>query len=586
MWPTPRSLARIGCSPALPLATVLAACSPPDPLAGAGEATPAAPLTPGETRTVELRHLRLDVKGFERTLTLDELRGLPRSVLTDIWVLDLPLEGLVENAMGQVLAMDEAALAEAPQATRNLHALLSMTPDDADLSGTSLEELIALSGAIGIPPAKALANLMGIGVTDPIVPVEDVAAAFVETVVASHPNAMTRPGPVDDAHPDGRWPVAPGTIPVTLDDVAFNFETLPEKFGPVGDHPGIVEDARGVLVTEDDFRFTVKVSAQALPYKGVELPTAAKATVNSKPGQIEHLFDFSDPAWLAIDGLVPEPRIGVLTQRVLEAPTFVPGGTTPAPAPYGDSPAWDLDPWFFEALIVQTGFRWAAKVPAHCDEYELGTGTVAFRACVEDTGWVTMETFNDVGDPPAPSYLWDLLLEIAQVRLHDGGLAEGDADIEVTVEDVAVGLSASEIVDRIRENIEQNPAGLRELVRAITDNTEGDADFYYVRTRPDAPADVAGDYLFFVTEDDLRRGPDGAPVRGYDYENPGFFADPDLSDKISTLDEVDGDTSHEKVRIEPGDVVYVEDADGRRYRVEVGPKPSLHRIVLSITRLS
>ncbi len=581
MWRTRAS--RPLCA-ALLLAAGGPACGS-DPLAGAGEQPPPSPLAPGETRTIELRHLRLDVEGFERVLSLDELRSLPRSTLASVWVMDLPLQQLVENAMTQVLAMDDDALAGAPQATRNLHTLLSMTPDDADLSGTSLEELIALSGAIGIPPAKALANLMGVGVTDPMVPLEDVASAFVETVVASHPAAQVRPGPVDDEHPDGLWPVAPGTIPVTLDDVAFNFETLPEKFGPVGDHPGIVEDASGVLVTEEDFRFTVKVSAQALPYKGVELATATKATVNSKPGQIEHLFDFDDPSWLTLDGLVPEPRIGVLTQRVLEDDGFVPGGTSPDPAPTGNSPAWDLPDWLFESLIVETGFRRAAKVPPHCDEYELGTGTVAFRACVGDDGWVTMETFNDVGDPPPPAYLWDLLLEIAQVRLHDGGLAEGEADIEITVRDVPVGLSADEIADRIRANIEANPLGMKELVRAITDNTEGDADFYYVRTRPDAPADVAGDYLFFVTEDDLRRGPDGAPVRGYDYDNPGFFADPDLTQKISDTREVDGDTTHEKVRIEPGDTVYVEDAAGIVYRIFVGEKPSLHRIRLDVTRL-
>ncbi|RMH00538.1 MAG: acetyltransferase [Deltaproteobacteria bacterium] len=556
-----------------------------DPLAGLGDDPAPTPLSPGETRTVELRHLRLDVEGFERTLTLDELRSLPRSTLSSIWVMDLPLAQLVENAMDQVLAMDAEELAEAPQATRNLHTLLSMTPDDANLEGTSLEELISLSGAIGIPPAKALANLMGIGPTDRIVPIDDVAAAFVEQVVASHPAAQVRPGPVDDEHPDGLWPVAPGTIPVTLDDVAFDFETLPEKFGPTENHPGIVEAASGVLVAEEDFRFTVKVSAQALPFKGVELPTASVATVNSKPGQIEHLFDFTDPSWLSIDGLVPEPRIGVLTQRVLEYDGFVPGGTSRDPAPRGDSPAWDLDPWLFEALIAQTAYRWGQEVPPHCDEYELGTGTVAFRACVEDDGWVSMETFNDVGAPPPPSYLWDLLLEIAQVRLHDGGLSEGEADIEITVRDVAVGIGPAEIVDRIRTNIEENPAGLTELVRAITDNTEGDADFYYVRTRPDAPADVAGDYLFFVTEDDLRRGPDGAPVRGYDYERPGFYADPELTEKVSATSEIDGDTTHEKVRIEPGDVVYAEDAGGTVYRIEVRDKPSLHRIRLDVTRL-
>ena len=560
-------------------------CQPPADPPSAGD-IPAQPLAKGETRTVDLRFVRLDVEGFARTLTLEELRALPPAVLESIWVLDLDLRPLATNALAQIRDMGPEEAATLPEPTRNLRTLLTMTPDNANLTGTNLEELIALSGAIGIPPAKALANLMGIGVTENIVPVADAADAFGSNLIATHPNAQTRPGPVDADHPDGLWPVPEGAIPVSMADVALNFANLPERFGPAGDHPGFVKGAEGVLVVEEDFRFTVKVDAQALPYKGVDLTNASRATVNSKPGQIETLFNFDDPDWMQIEGLVPVPRISELSLDVFEADGFIPGGTSQQPAPNGDSPVWGLDPWLFEPVIAEAARRWAEGVPAHCDEYELGTGVVAFRACVGEDGWVTMETFNNVGDPPAPAYLWDLLLEIAQVRLHDGGLAEGEADVRAIVQDVEVGVSADEVVEQIQANVRANPVGLKELVRAITDNTRGDADFYYVRARPGAPADEAGDWLFFITADDVRRNEDGAPVRDFaDYERVGFFADPELADKVSSLAPVDGDSVHEKVRIAPGDVLYVGDDAGRVFRLDVGEKPSTYHVRLDVTRV-
>lgn len=539
-----------------------------------------------ETRNVELRFMRFDVDGFEQSLTLADLQDLPPKTLESIWVLDMDLRQLSINSLAQLRDLSDEEAEEFPQSTQNMRVLLTMTPDNANLEGTKLEELIALSGAVGIPPAKSLANLMGIGVTDPIVPIEFAADVFLDNLIATHPNAQWRPGPVDEDHPDGLWPVTPGAIPITLADVANNFESLPVKFGASGDHPGFVDVAEGVIVTEDDFRLIVKVTAQALPYKGLDLTNAGKATVNSKPGQIDTLFDFDDPDWMRIEGMAETPLIQDLRQTVLENDAFIAGGDSPDPTPKGNSTAWDLPPWEFEHIIAETAYRHGLEnIPPHCDEYELQTGVTVFTACVGDDGWVVMETFNDVGDPPPPAYYWDLQMEIAQVRLHDYGLAEGEADVQAIMQNVEVGIAPDDLMDQIRENAQQNPEGLKELARAITNSTVGDADFYYFRTLPDADASILGDWLYFIIEDDIRRDDQGDLVREYSYEHVGFYADRELTNKVSDLTEVENDDVHEKVRVAPGDTLYIEDDQKRVYRIDVGEKPSTYKVSLDVTRV-
>jgi hypothetical protein len=271
--------------------------------------------------------------------------------------------------------------------------------------------------------------------------------------------------------------------------------------------------------------------------------------------------------------------VETLTFRVIENDAFVPGGTSREPEGQGNSGAWDLPVWEFEPLILEMSRNVALSIPAHCDTYELATGVAAFTACIDDAGWVTLETFNNVGAPPAPSYLWDLNLEIAEVRLHDGGLAEGEADIELTVHDVEVGVPPEVLIEQARENVKANPEALREFASLITSSTVGDADFYYYRS------DAHDDWLYFVSDKDIRLDDDGEPVREYTYDNPGFFGDRALTNKVSTLEEIDGDREHEKVRVRAGDVLYVRDDEGRTYEVTASEKPSRAWLALEITRL-
>lgn len=539
----------------------------------------------GETRTVELRYMRLDVEGFKNELSLQDLRAMPRRILEDVWLVDLDSTPLMVNSLEALRDLSPEEVAELPAPAQNMRRLLLFTPDNAVLDGTKLEELIALSAAVGIPPAHALANLFATGVTDDFIPAQTVAEVMLDHVVGTHPNAQFRRGPVDAEHPDGMWPVKARSIPLTLADVVTNFEDMSERFGPVDGHPGFITSAKGVTVIEEDFRMVSRVNANALPFKGVDLTNADVASVNSIAAQIETAHDYDDPNWMEIHGLVENPTVSELTFRVLEDDAFIPGGDSREPLPLGNSPVWELQDFVFERLIAEMARRKTMEVPAHCDTYELATGADAFTACIDETGWVTLDTFNNVGSPPPPAYLWDLDLEIAEVRLHDGGLAEGEADVELTIKDVEVGVTPDELIEQTRRNLALHPEVLSEFASLITNSTVGDADFYYVRAGSESPAADEGDWLFFVTEDDVRLDEEGAPVRDYGYADPGFFADPGLQTKVSTTDEAVGDRVHDKVRIAPGDVLYLADDEGAVFELVVGDKPGRSRVAFELTRV-
>lgn len=542
-------------------------------------------VAPGETREVDLRYLRFDVQGFAKTNTLEQLRAMPRRVLQDVWLLDLDARPLMINSLEALRDLPDEDVAELGLAAQNMRRLVLMTPDNAELEGTNLEELIALSASIGIPPAKCLADLVDKSVTDPVIPIETVADVMLRNVVATHPNAQRRRGKVDDEHPDGWYDVAPGHIPLTLADVITNFEDMAERFGPTEDHPGFVLEAHGVSVVESEFAMTSKVNANALPFKGVDLTVADVASVNSVGGQIESIHDFSDPDWMQLTGLVPTPSVELLTFGVVENDAFIAGGTSREPAPTGDSAGWDLPPWEFERLILDMAMASVEDTPADCDEYDLATGVTAFTGCIDEDGWVTLETFNGVGSPPAPAYIWDLELELAQARLHDGGLAEGEADVAMTISDVEVGVPPEEMIEQVKKNVEANPEALREFATLLTDSTVGAADFFYVRGTENLPADEQGDWLFFVDESDIGLDADGDLERAYDYDAPGFYGDRERTRKLSDTRSVDGDAIREKVRVVPGDVLYVEDDDGVVWEIAVGEKPSRAHVLLAITRV-
>jgi hypothetical protein len=544
----------------------------------------AQPLQVGQSRRVELRFRRLDVEGFRETLTLEDLRALPRAILDDVWLLDLPLKQFSYNALEQLASLTPQQAFQEPVPVRNMVTLLNLTPDNVELAGTRLEELVQLSTAIGQPAPRALARILQIGVTDRIIPLDVASDVMVSGLIASHPAGQTRSGPVTPEHPDGRYAVTPGALPVTLGDVVDNFERLTERFGPATlpdgtEHPGFIVDAQGFSVIEEAFNMTVKVNANALPYKGLDLTDLSVDNVGSLGSQIDTLFATDDPDWLRIEGLVELPTIQTVTVRVTEHPTFVPAGDQRDPTPDGNAPVWDLPPWRFERLVAEMARETTEAVVPDCTVFTVGANTEVFRVCTDALGWTTFQTFNNVGNPPPPVYLWDLQHEMAQVRLHDGGLAEGEGIVEFTIRNIDLGVTSTTVVAETRRNLEEQPRLLRAFVNAVADSTDGAADVFYYRSQD------GRDWLWFIDKSDVPRTADGGYERSVDYPAAGFFADAALTQKVSSTQDVEGDTLHEKVELTNGRTLFTADAEGGVFSMKLVAKPSRNRIELEVQRI-
>jgi hypothetical protein len=548
-------------------------------------------LQPGDSREVELSALRFDVTNFEKRLTRDDLLRLPRDVRERLWLLDLDLSNgpnsprLLDNALAAIRALDPATLAPAE---RNMQALLRMTPDTANLAGTSMETLIDLAPLLGVAPEQVLGDLFKRNVEDPFLDDSAIAEAIIHQVIATHPSAQSRLGARTAENADGIYPVAPGTLPVTLTDLATNFETFGKRFGPYdangASHPGFIGETKASVLT-DEFAISVRANANALPYRGVDLTNGSPASVSSIRSQIDDLFDFQDPNWLRVEGLVSgEPSIEALTFRIFEEPSFVKGGLSPYPAGFGASLAWQLSPWRVERVLIgaaQTAFATLDSSLAYAPR---GETEPLFSARVEK-GFQTISVRGGLGSPPQPAYVWDLLLEVAQVRLHDGGLKEGDANIEFTLRNVRLGTTTSELEAKVKENLRASPSSLLQLTESVLASTHGEADFYYYRAREENAEDTRGDWLMFIVPGDIPSGDDGKPLRAYEYAHPGFYADAALTQKLSSTRALDGDAEHEKVRLGDHPELFVADAAGSVYRVRPGQKPSQNRISLTIERV-
>jgi len=551
----------------------------------------------GESRVVELRFLRLDVDNFARSLTLSDLRQLPEKTLDETWLFDLDARSLVENALARFTFSSAMDASKLDPAARNMFYLLNMTPENAKLEGTALAELAGVGAAVGISPSRILADLLQVEPNARIASMDLVADVVLEHIIATHPRALTRRGLVTEQNPAGVYPVQPGFIAVTLADIATDFGSIAERFGPVDadpsipnvpKHPGFLQSVKGLSLSESDFGMAVRLSVNALPFQGLHASNAAAADVNSIGMQMNHAFDFRDPNWITIAGLGENLALREVVLNIEESPKHLAIGKNRDPEPHGDSPVFSEPPWVVESVLADVGQRLARKIPAHCTTYSPAGQVIppfdAVTVCIDAGGWVEFHIDPSIvlNSPPiAGAYLADLLLNVAQARLHDGGLAEGRANVVMSVHDVPIGVKGTDIVNRIRTNLEKDPVLLRGVAEAISDTTHGDADLFYV-----VPQGATEDWLYFVTPDDIRQDERGNPVRPYAYPNPGFFRDPLLATKVSSLVEIDGDVKHEKVRIQVGETLYFQDAQERIYEITALEKPSLRRIRLEIKRFS
>jgi len=499
---------------------------------------PAAPRDSGGLR------LRLDRPLLEALVTPEEAARIELIALDPVPLLREALLRLSRASPGDpVVAGQHAA---------RLQALLAMTPDTATLEGTSLAGVVDLAETLGLPPPKLLAALLGVGVEDPLLPLEPVVDALADDLIGSHPAVS--------ADPDSGAP----RLTVTLHDVLADFAPLATRFGPAGGHPGVLAGPMRVRMLAPDFSLEVAARGAVERVAGLDLSGGvAPLLLRRDPGAGVIELDLDTPGGLRIEGLDPDPRVD-LSIRLTESPERAAAGTTQRAGEdgdffRGDGDAWALAPWTLEHVVVDAAYR--ALRGRYSDHgyqrrLEFSVGSMEGVAAIDwDRGWVRVETLMGMGEPPPAQYVWDLVGEVAQARLHDGALAEGDLAPHLELTDVPLGLTSEQVLDGVRGSLAGQQAALAEAFVGGWEGYASPCDLF-VLGAPDGE-----DMLAFVAASDV-------PGKDYAYPQPGLFSDAELTAKLS---EPYGPLGREALPIpsEGALTVFVRDEGGRSYRLEV-----------------
>lgn len=436
--------------------------------------------------------------------------------------------------------------------------LLTMTPANVDVTGTSTESLAALVDALAsvgeIPPfSQVLASALGVERTQPVVSDASLVASLRENFVGTHPAV----GPEHE-------------LEVTLADALADLAPLAQRYGPSGDHPGIIAKEVSGQVFGPDFRMVVSADSNLRIMDGVD-GSAGKGfmtVIDDRMGPtfddaLE--FDFEDPSRFALEGLADDLTVDMRV-RLVEHVGFVPScvGDPPcqdnAPdSPVGEDSVWTLPRWTLEYVVTATALRdYAERV--YFAIYVNGLAQVHIGQEGAPPGWTHYQVENGIGDPPGDQYLWEVVLEVAQVALHHSpfnDFGEGAANAAFTVRDVPVGLSGAEAVEAVKPYLQGQSGLLSELLLGNYRDNNDAVDVYYRR------GEDGGAYLFFVAPEDL------PPNVEYPYGQPGFFSDPELTTKVSATEIADvRDQAHEKVQVLAGEtVLYFQDDQSQTYRL-------------------
>src|SRR5205814_21795 len=138
----------------------------------------------------------------------------------------------------------------------------------------------------------------------------------------------------------------------------------------------------------------------------------------------------------------------------------------------------DEAPWTFERVVLLGAFTQYGN-RSYQRDYVFGSNPAPLVSMQIQQGWLTVDTAADLGSPPPPLYLFDMLLEAAQVRLHDGPdpanpdqnrIPEGQATLQFTLRNIPIGVTAQTIHDAIKKNIESDPTGLIDVASQLFDN--------------------------------------------------------------------------------------------------------------------
>jgi hypothetical protein len=438
--------------------------------------------------------------------------------------------------------------------------ILTMTPANVDVSGTSSESLAGLADALGVGGgySEILADALGIPRTREIVSTAALVHAFQEAFVGSHP------GVSED-----------GTLAIYLSDALADLATMSQTLGPAAPHPGLVDPGFDVYgeVFGPDFSMNAVAESNLRLVDGIDGDSGKGfiTVVEDRTGptfEDELEFDFSDPERFSLDGITPDLRVD-MRFALSEHDGFVDSclggscnGNFPE-TPVGDGSVWHLDPWTVEYNIALAAYE-EYKDRVFSESYLLGTASVELGQNGNPPGWTEYSVPLGIGSPPEDQFVWETILEVSQVALHNTpftSFAEGDSNVAFTVRDIPVGLSGAEAAEAVRPFLQEQASDLSDFILGDYREDNDRVDLYWRRAEDGQP------YLFFSEPDDLASSAD------YSHDNPGFFSAPTLApgSKLSTL-QVPGlsDTTHEKYAPPAGEsTLYFADDTGTVFRMRM-----------------
>jgi hypothetical protein len=472
------------------------------------------------------------------------------------------------------------------QPERNLWRLITMTPANANVTGTSIASMAGIAKGLsqyGLLDSfhKILAAALGIGTESLIVGEKAVAESLIANLIATHPNAL----------PDGR-------LPITLQDALSDLKTVGARFDAKGAHPGFLDaksPPHSVLMTKD-FKITMTATSNLAWHDGVALqgksPTKSYiALVHDTLGPtfddvLE--FEFLKPGKFAVTGLAANPTTA-MTMRVEEAPGWAKTGTSINPLPKGNGGAWQVKPWLLERVLVDASYRQYKSLRRGCDYckskksgallYESlfgldvaeivvgrqgyrksGSGGPSHFSAINPNpaGWMRTWTLLGLGSPPPPQYVWDMVTEVSQRRLLDGGVKQGQGHVRFSLPSVPVGITSDGIKKALVPQMHAQKSKLSALLMG-SQGTNAALEFWLAKG-----ADKEN-RLYFVAPTDP------VPAATNKHAKRGFFANTKLSNKLSsTASGGSGDTVHEKLSV--GDApktVYCQNSAGVLHQIRI-----------------
>lgn len=447
--------------------------------------------------------------------------------------------------------------------------LLTMTPANVQVSGTSIAGLQELTDTLGIGGgfSEILADALGIPRTQEIVSTASVVEALRAGLVATHPGTTEE-----------------GLLPLTLRDAQLDLAPLGVRFGPDGDHPGILDpdDPPRAALFDDTFRMVLGARSNLRWSEGLVLGVD-KEYLARLPAGVEDVlqFDFLDPARFNIEGLIPEPRVD-LRFVLEESPLFIPSCNGNAAcrqnlpgAPLNAQSLWAQPPWLVESIIVRAAWEsYRERRVSLC--YLLCLARVQIGQGSLPAGWTVFSVPLSIGNPPRDQYVWELITEIGQVALHrtpGGTIPEGEANMAFTLRDVPVGIAADELLSAIRPFLQGQAARLSSLLLGEWRETNGAPDFVLHKA---ATGELV--LVFSAPTDPL-------PAAVRPHRRPGFFSSPTL--EAESRVSVSGPDARSPwpnpfLVLSPGEqVVWAEDRAGGVYRlrIEVPAAGSNHVII-------